>query len=441
MLAYLFPPDSGSGSFRPMHFARHLQELGEEICVLTAREEDYMPYQTKDPRLLEEVPAGVTIFRSRVFRPGEAVIEFRNRLFRRTPGTEEAAVPFDSHGVTAPANLSWFHQLKDTVTNFLTTPDPEIGWLPSAVKEGLKIIKTRNIDVIYVTAAPWTSLLIAALLKRFTGKPLVMDFRDPWVTNPVFQLKTKASQRIEAFLERQVLPWADRIVANTDELKQDFLRRFPSLAEDTLTTITNGFEAYRARPEQRNERLTLTHAGTMIFRNPRFLLQAVMNSIEQERLRPEELRIVFLGGITSEEPALKALLQHPRLRQVVEILPRRPYQEALDDQNRSDVLFLMQPDEFPLQVPRKLYEYIAFRKPILGITPPDSATGKIIRENNLGIAVNDHPAEIEAALQALYAQWKKGDLSLLSTDKCDQFMNTHLTLKLQKVLGEALANR
>ena len=93
----------------------------------------------------------------------------------------------------------------------------------------------------------------------------------------------------------------------------------------------------------------------------------------------------------------------------------------------------MQPEEFPLQVPRKLYEYIAFRKPILAITNLDSATAKIIRDNHFGLVVPDLISDLESALKTLYEQWNRGELEVPPSTASNRFMNKHLTTKLHEV--------
>lgn len=434
IIAYLFPPDSSSGSFRPMHFVRHLNQMGENVFVLTAREEDFMPYQTKDHRLVEYVGDDVEIFRSRVFHPAQALIAFRDNLLKKEhETTDEKAHALDKHGFNAPANESVIQEIKDLVTFLLASPDPEIGWLPSAVKIGRKIIREKKIDVIYTTGGPWTPLIIGAVLKKLTGKPLIMDFRDPWVSNPVFLLRNTRIQRLERWMERKVIMCADHIIANTETLRQDFLKRYPQLNGHQVSTIPNGFEEYREYASSRSERLTLIHAGTLIFRNPKYLLQALVNIIEQNLIPQNDIQIIFLGGISTHDAELDNLLKHPHLEGVVKLLDRLPYQEAVQFQTKSDVLFLMQPEEFYLQVPRKLYEYMAFRKPILGITNQGGATAHLIQHYDLGRVVPDHTPEIETALTDFYDQWKQGTLTLSTTHACDSFLNKNLTRQLQEV--------
>lgn len=431
MIAYYFPPDSSSGSFRPLFFAKYLHEIGENICILTVREQDYLPDQPKDYKLLENINENFEIVRTGVFRPREGAIKLKNLLFgKKDKIVDRSYVDGKEGNEKFSGRASLFQELKDTITDCLSTPDPNIGWLPLAVRQGVKIINTRKTDVIYATGSPWTSLIIGVILKKMTGKPLVMDFRDPWVANPGFLIRSRFIRFIESVMEKKVVFFADKIITNTHELKQNFLVRFPWLDNKRISAIPNGFESYMENQKHNTEKLTFTHAGSLYFsRNPKWLLQAALNLTQKKKIQKQELRIVFLGGISIADPELEKLLDHPDLKDVTEILPRLPYDDAIKYQAESDVLFLIQPD-FPLQVPRKLYEYMAFLKPVLGITNPEGATARIIRENNLGLVASNQTSEIESALENLYERWKKGDLVPLSAKKCDMFMNKNLATDL-----------
>ena len=426
-----------------MYFAQYLREMGERVSVLTARVEDYLPEQPRDDKLLEYLDPDIEIFRTRVFRPREALLQFRDALIgKKESANATGHDDFRHKEDTISSGPSLLQEIKNIITDSLSTPDVHIGWLPSAVKKGLGLIREKNIDIIYVTGAPWTSLIVGGVLKKITHKPLVMDFRDPWTSNPSFRLDSKFMRKLEPSIERKVVAVADHIITNTVELRQDFLDRYPTLLSPArVSTITNGFEEYiDSHSTSQSQRLTFTHAGTLYFsRNPRFLLQAILNAIEKDLIPKEELRFVFLGGIdvSIKDERLGELLRHPLLSEVVEILPRLPYWEAVKYQSRSDILLLIQPN-FPLQIPRKLYEYMAFRNPIFGITNSPGATARIIREKKLGIVADNQTADIESALVEFYGQWKNGKLTRLPKEACEEFTNKNLTLTLCEVFRRCL---
>ncbi|MBN2301329.1 MAG: glycosyltransferase [Lentisphaerae bacterium] len=456
MIAYRFPPASDSGTFRPMYFAHHLQNLGEQVSVLTVREQDYLAGQVKDDNLLRFLDHGVKIFHARVFRPREAILDAGSYVLRRGPAAppsafspprpnEQAEKPTVQPPYSPSKTSSIIQWFREFIIDYLSIPDAQIGWLPPAVSAGVKIVRDNRIDVIYATGGPWTSLLIGVALRRITRKPVIIDFRDPWIANPYRNSTRSAIRAIEARMERTVLNMADHIITNTKELQQDFLARYPKLSPQKLTTIPNGFEDYVAGNPASAARdcLTFTHAGTLYSsRNPRCLLQAIFNLIEHHGIPHQALRFVFLGGLDElgHDQDLYNLVQHPVLRDVIRIVPRVPYQEAVAYQQQSDILLLLQPD-FPLQVPRKLYEYMAFRKPILAITNASGATARTIQDHNFGIVVENQTTAIEIALKTCYQQWKNGDLPHLATEHCDAFLNKQLTLTLHGVFRGCLENR
>src|SRR6266849_4746699 len=68
LVAFHYPPDlSSSGVLRTLKFSRYLREHGWEPVVLTARENCY---ESTDPALLEQIPAGVEVRRTRAVTQG-----------------------------------------------------------------------------------------------------------------------------------------------------------------------------------------------------------------------------------------------------------------------------------------------------------------------------------------------------------------------------------
>lgn len=407
--------------------------MGDEVWVLTAREEDYLENQPRDYNLLGRVDPSITIVRTGVFRPREALLKLRGRI-KNVPN------PSNQHQSTGTYSESgrwtnWLQRLKDTITDLLTSPDPHIGWLPKALPVGAELIQREGIDIIYATGSPWTSFLLGACLKKLTGRPIALDFRDPWVANPGFLVRSKPARALEILMERKLIAAADAIITNTKELTNSFQSRFQTIPKKHIVSIPNGFEAYEKVDSKKNEQLTLTHAGSLYFsRNPLPLIKAALNLIQKGIIGQSELKLIFLGGIAIKDPELQKSLEEPLLQAVVELVPRLPFREAAIYQNKSDVLFLIQPD-FPLQIPRKLYEYMSFRKPILAITNQQGATSSLVIEKDLGIVVENRISEIESGIEELYRKWQANSLHNLPAATCDEFLNSHLAAQLRQTLS------
>ncbi|MBE0596682.1 MAG: glycosyltransferase [Desulfuromonadales bacterium] len=437
-LAYYFPPDSSSGSFRPLFFANHLTRMGVDVHVLTAKVEDYLCEQTVDEKLLSTLSKQVRVTRCGVQRPREAVIAFRDRLMRKRSSSRNGATN-QVAGATSRQGASRLQKLKDTATDLLATPDPQVGWIPDCVRRGKEIIGKEKFDLIFATGGPWSGLVAAARLKKASGLPLVLDFRDPWYSNPAAAGRAKICRRIDLALEKYVMNSADAIIANTEELRADFLKRFPQLSGDQVVAITNGFEDYLpalARPSGRP--LTLTHTGALYFsRNPLPLLQAAADLITSGRIGKGDFRLQFVGGIQVDDSRVSDLLSSEALTGVVDVVARVPYAESLRYTQEADALLLIQPD-FPLQVPRKLFEYMAAQKPLFCIAERPSATGNLVEENGLGYVCGNEESEIGESLSKLVADWHGGGLSSFASGRFDKFRNGCLTEKLMEIFSQVI---
>jgi hypothetical protein len=113
MIAYHFPPAAmGSGHLRTLGFARYLPALGWDPIVLSARS---LAYPRTAPMDDEAIPPGCRVSRSLAFDA------------RRHFGI----------GGKYPA--------------FLAQPDRWASWWPSAVLQGLRIIRRQQVRAIWST--------------------------------------------------------------------------------------------------------------------------------------------------------------------------------------------------------------------------------------------------------------------------------------------------
>jgi len=440
MLAYYFPPDSSSGSFRSLFFANHLAEIGFKVTVLTARIDDFLSAQPVDYDLVKQINPLVNIIRTRVRRPRETLLNFRDKL-NVCFGKRENKIEVVREGIAEnkEVKISFVQDFKDTITDLLATPDPQIGWIFGVIKSGKKIIEKNNVNVIYATGSPWSAFLAGMVLKKITGKSLLLDFRDPWTANPTFITRGKTAAFIDAVLEKKVVKEADVIIANTEELRRDFINRYNFLTQIQVHTITNGFESY-IESDKHNNRFTFVHTGSLYFsRDPGPFIKAIHNLIKNNKISPEKIRVMFIGGIEIYNMEVERLLRLPLLDGVFYITPRVSYEKAVSYQIGADVLFLIQPD-FPLQVPRKLYEYLSARRPVLAITNPAGATARTINRNNLGMVVANDQAAIQDCIKKLYDRWENGKLGLLPKGLADGFLHSRLAQKLACIIEKLEKN-
>jgi glycosyltransferase involved in cell wall biosynthesis len=438
-LAYYYPPNGGSGTHRSLHFLNNLAAMGDAVTVITAREADFAAGTAVDRGLQSQVHPTIRILPTRVIRPVNWVLSARDFLRGRRRGKQREAARTPPPALTATAkssSTSAVQSFKDAITDALTFPDEHAGWIGFAVRCGSRALRRESVDCIYSSGGPWSSHVAAVLLKRRHHRPLVLDFRDPWASNPDRAGRSRLMRALDRKLESFCIRAADHVVVNTEPLRQDFVRRYPGARAGKFTAITNGFESIvRHEVTDRGRCFTLVHAGEIYPpRDPAPLLRALLELIRERRLAAEVLRLRFVGGCPDREDIL-ALLRQPELAGSVEVIARVPHSEALRYQLAADVLLVFQTG-FPLQVPRKLFEYMSMLKPVLAIGEADGATASIVQDSGVGIVATQDVESVKRAVLSLYAGWQGGNASALDPERIARYRNETLAKRLRAVMEE-----
>lgn len=432
-LAYIFPPDSGSGTYRSLYFFNHLVKLGENVTVITVKEEKFSPCASVDLELRSQIDTRINIIRTSVFRPMEHLLKIRSSLVGvRGINDKEAST---TNLNDKKSSLSTY--LKDMVSSALTCPDEQVGWIPYAVRIASKIIKSSQIDCVYATGGPWSTLIASALIKRKHKIPLILDFRDPWANNPDKKTRGKLIKICHRMLENFCIKTGDYIIANTEELCEDFIKRYPNINSSKFVTIPNGFENFNiSNNYNKNKKFTLVHAGEIyLSRKPDGLFKAIQCLIKERRIPKDSIKIQFVGGYLPDEYTAN-ILQTEELNNVVDLIARVPHNTAIQYQMAADVLLIFQ-TEFPLQIPRKVYEYMSMLKPVLAITEKSSATARIIDRSKVGIVSDQSIESIKNSILSLFRLWEMGENNTIDINNIKDFKNEYLARQLQSVLREA----
>ncbi|ULA61343.1 MAG: Putative Glycosyl transferase [Nitrospira sp.] len=449
MVAYYFPPVAASGAMRPLGFCRNLVAYGWQPQVLTTTPECVYPLHQVDPKLGERVPAGVEVIRVPYVDRLQQVLQCREMLRgivrRSTPHESErktgaALMPSDS----SPGRST----LKDFILDWaFAFPDRQCGWMRQAVRK-LRALPEKDVpDVIFATGGPWTNFLIGNTLAEYFHRPLVLDYRDPWNCNPYYSFNSDTLTRKSRATEAQVCQSASHVIANTEELRERLIDDYECL-RDRCTWIPNGFDRETLTPAQVSQNQSdycptssgyeLCHFGTVYGkRTPRILLQAVWELFQEHQLKPEAIRLRFVGGWDTTDPECEHyavnLEKHGFLRRE----PPVSHSVCLREMQRSSVLLVLQPDS-PLQVPAKIYEYVATGRPLL-LIGGEGATANLVARHGLGVSSPNHIARIKALLKDVTA----GTQKLVPPDgaRVNRFEYQSLTGELAAILDAAVRAR
>lgn len=411
IVAYYFPPVAASGAMRPLGFCRNLAEYGWQPQVLTTTPDCVYPPHQVDSKLGERVPEGVQVIRVPYIDRLQQMLQSRDLLrglVRKTVHSEQGR---KSEAVALPRTPGAARAtLKDLLLDWaFAFPDRQCGWQAPAVRQ-LQAIAEKDIpDVIFATGGPWTSFLIGNTLAKHFNRPLVLDYRDPWNCNPYYSFSSDLLTRKSRAAEAQICQAASHVIANTEELRERLVEEYGEL-RDRCTWIPNGFDRDVLTPKQvspgtldfssTSSAYELCHFGTVYGkRTPRVLLQAVWELFQDGQLKPETIRLRFVGGWDTSDQDCERYAVDLEKQGFLRREPPISHGACLREMQRSSVLLVLQPDS-PLQVPAKIYEYVAAGRPLL-LIGGEGATANLVARHALGISSVNEVARIKALLNEL----------------------------------------
>jgi len=429
IISYYFPPSGGAGVHRILKFVKYLPEFGWQPFVLTVNEEADFP--ARDVSLLKEVPEAIEVFRTKIFEP--------YNLYRKFTGRKKEE-PTDIASLAKEVKKSLTNRLSEWIRATFFIPDARRFWKKPAVKQGMKIVKDRDIDLIFSTAPPYTCHLIGKTLKKKTGLSWVADFRDSWIGWLSTPERWFLPHMIDNYFERSVLERADTIVTVSNGIREDLLSRNPHIDSKKWRIIPNGFDEEDFKNvygKASGEKFVLTYTGSLYGnRNPKMILKALEKLFENHPSIRKRFTVRFVGRV--DQAFLKDFKQ---FSDVVEYIPYVPHKESIRYMLNSSVLLLII-DAAPVNhgiLTGKLFEYIGAKKPILALAPEGEAAD-LIEDIGLGKVVppND-PETIKKALFDYFTQWENGRLSLkTSGNRVKHLERKSLTKELAKVFDDII---
>lgn len=403
MLCYYFPPLRAPGSTRSAAFARLLPACGWQPVVLTVKAAKDSWVGTGEP-----LPGGVETVRTSEWNLHGTV----NFL----------------QGVTSRAlSLVGLQAHRNYWREIFCVPDDQMAWLSTARGTSL----ARECDAVYASCSPFSSALSAIVIGRLTGRPVVLDFRDPWYLNPHSDhgVWRAASYRI---LERLALHLCDRLIVNTPGAEALYVEHYPELTEK-IVTIPNGYDALPSL-EQKQEvpgPFTIMHVGTFYgSRGPRTLMDAI------EPLT--DVRIVQVG--TPLGP-----LTNNALAGRVTVTGNVSREAALALMRDASLLYLKQGTESRARkyvaVAAKTYEYLATGLPILADCP-EGDNAEMVRRYAAYPYLVTAPDPESLRKEILRAMQNRDDLHPRRTEAFErEFDRAVLTQKLAAVLDATVRGR
>lgn len=389
MIAQYFPPAGGVGSFRVTKFVKYLRDFYWEPVVLTVREDCYPRSAWLDYGIERDIPAGVHIYRTRVWR--------------------------------------------SKIIN-----DEGVKWLPFLLCALIKVIRRERPHLLYLTGGPFFPLITGPLMKALFRLPYVVDLRDPWRLahrgTPLRGVKARLGQLLTHLAEPVVVKYAAKVVCATEQMCKEYRENYCHLPSWKFVTITNGYDPddfVKVKPIRFAD-ITVVYTGKFrtseAFRDPVPFFQALR--ILRERGR--RVHFVHVGNLEEE---VMNLAKDVGVQDLVEFVGPHSYAEALAYAKGADILLLIGGGQKSEQT-GKIFDYIGCKRPILALASQDTEIAKVVREIPNAIVIeNIAPETIAAAIEKIYFGWQKMEQAHNFEGR---FHRRTLTGLLAKVFDEVL---
>lgn len=416
MMAYYFPPCNTGFAIRVSCFVKYLP-ISNWIPTVVTVDPKYYALSLSNVTPLD-ILDNIKMYRTKSLLPS-------------TEGVAKTVLR-SNNGIARLA-----YKLLSYIRRVLMIPDDKIGWIYPGLRKALQVARENDLKALFATAPPYSTLLFAALAKKMTNLPLVIDIRDNWSKDPIRSSRTGFLKKLEDQLEEWVLTSANAIVLATEASYNDYLMRFPYL-KAKMYLIPNGYDdismaeigaRYMSEPSD----FIITHAGTLdSIRNPLSFLQAISESVNIEPELKHNLKIWLIGYIKTE---YENEINKMNLSSIVKCFGMLPHDQCVEKLFASSVFLLIPSKGIDTAIPGKVYEYMYIGKPILCLAE-DGAAKDFISSNKLGIVKHQDDVEgIRNAILDFYSKYKSGQLEIPQNEELKKrYSRRNLTLSLCQIL-------
>ena len=375
LIAYYYPPINSGGSVRPEKMAKYLSKFGHNITILT------QSYKKTD------------FTQKNIIR----IYDISNNKDRK--------------GIN---KIKWLFLRSFTeILNLLGIYYSIYSlWKRNVIKYDKKIIEQVNPDIIITTYPPVETLEIGLLFSKKYKIPLISDFRDGLLFEPIEKKRIKKYKCIrEKYkkIEKETAVQSDAIIT----IAHPITDYFKNMYKTKSMTIFTGFDPddFKNLPLD----IKLDHSKFNIVFTGGFSLAEKFNRVDYffESIRilikknPEltkKIRIHLIGNYTKKElNSLKELINKNII--VCHGFVKRKI--ALAFQKEADILLIITLPDRKSSTSTKIFEYIYSKKPILGLTHK-TVLADIIKDTKTGWIV--HPQKPKEISNLIFELVTKPDL-------------------------------
>ena len=402
-LTHYFPPEIGAPQARMFELAKRLDEIGDEVTVVTA----FPNYPTgvihegyRDRFAMEERMDGVRVIRRWVF---------------------------------ATPNSGFFKRI--------------LNWLSFVVTSLTTLRQVGPLDVIFVQSPPLPIGIATLAFSRLKRAPFVFNVSDIWPQSAVElgMLRSKFAIRLAEMLEMHIYRRASRVTVPTPGMLERLAsRRVP---REKLVLLTNGVDttAYQPQPPDENlaAQLGLNGHKVFLYAGTHGLSQGLDVILEAAKLTHDSDVLYVLAGEGADKAALVAKARSQGITNV-RFLPNQPKSSmpALLNLAYAGIISLKPLDLFRSALPSKMFESMAVGQPLVAALWGEGAD--LVTAAGCGLVTEPgNAAQLREAVEALAANPERAKaMGRKGREYVDEHFNRRkIAQRLHDLLAEVARKR
>lgn len=286
-----------------------------------------------------------------------------------------------------------------------------------------KLMLKEKYDLVIATGEPFVLFKYAYLLNKKFNVPYILDYRDAWYSGERHKMnKSKVAAFVRNFQKRYEQKYLSKALlfsTVSEVLYEDIKRDFPF---SSGIIIKNGvdlsaLESIETFPMSEHL-FTICYAGTVYDGHNVVLF---LNALEKLfSIDADCVKVKFVGISLRPSKHMKLIEDFcKRFPLNAEILPPQPQNEVFRWLKSSQVLlkFSMRTTSKTAQS-GKMYEYFAFKKPILHILNENAEQNDLLINKRVQFFAKTQQ-EVDDALMSLYHSWLPGSFLKTEVDDSD----------------------
>lgn len=317
-------------------------------------------------------------------------------------------------------------------------PDIEYySWNPFAYKRIKKLLDKQEFDYIHVISSPQSSHLLGLSLKKKAGIPLIIQCNDPWHDTSGRRYKYKWCAKRDLKYEKLVAEGADVVIHSNNVIADIWHERYGEKVFNKIRVVPFSFNIHElpeiSSSNGSREKLIISHIGNIYStRSSLTIFQGVEQLIHNHPECRDKFEIYFIGIVHQSE--IDYVREHELndcIKHIGKIAPDslKPFYINSDIFMLIDVVIKRNPN-----YPSKLMMYYYYRKPIWGLTTPNSNLAEELQSSGHSVCYYDDSI---AVAEYLYKAITEYD-SLLKFNH--DFWKKHIVKNVRGIYNGILLN-